>query len=343
MTSEPTPSEYFTGIDFNPSFYQDTGTTGTIGLSETTVNALYLRKTVADTATAVETFNSGLKSSIYNSVAPSDNVALFTANTTGDINFATSSIRTPANPIDIGGINSLIRFGGTSNAQITTVDNTAKFTIVKSAQFEPGIPNGILHIASSQESELGVLNIGLSALRTGAINIATEVTGYQDINIASLSSTVQKININRPLTVKYANSTYATDLTQIGSEKTTFVNSKPMSSGAIVNLCSLLAVPIGRYMIYYYIENTIATNTVSFNPYEVGVTVSNASFNVIVGGMYQRENATNINRAIGIHNDFRCDYFNLTSSYDIYLVAKYTWLGTGTIATTASFKLVRIG
>ena len=24
MTSEPPPSEYFTGIDFNPSFYQDT-------------------------------------------------------------------------------------------------------------------------------------------------------------------------------------------------------------------------------------------------------------------------------------------------------------------------------
>jgi hypothetical protein len=49
MTSEPPPSEYFTGIDFNPSFYQDTGTTGTTGLSETTANALYLRKTVADT------------------------------------------------------------------------------------------------------------------------------------------------------------------------------------------------------------------------------------------------------------------------------------------------------
>ncbi len=39
----------------------------------------------------------------------------------------------------------------------------------------------------------------------------------------------------------------------------------------------------------------------------------------------------------------RCGYINLTASYDIYLVAKYTWLGTGTIATTANFKLVRIG
>ncbi len=96
-------------------------------------------------------------------------------------------------------------------------------------------------------------------------------------------------------------------------------------------------------MIYYSIDNTIATGTVTFSPYEVGVSVSNASFGVIVGGMFQRENATNISRAIGLHNDFRCGYINLTASFDIYLVAKYVWTGTGTVTTRAMFKIVRIG
>jgi hypothetical protein len=116
-----------------------------------------------------------------------------------------------------------------------------------------------------------------------------------------------------------------------------------MSTGTPVNLCTFNAVPIGRYMIYYNIENTIAGNTVTFNPYEVGVTIATASFNVILGGMYQRENATTITRALGLHSDFRCGYINLTVSNDIFLVAKYTWAGTGTVTTTANFKIVRIG
>ena len=71
MTSETPPSEYFPGIDFNPSFYQDTGTTAGL-VPETTANALYLRKTVADTATAVETFNTGIKTNTIDNVLATD-------------------------------------------------------------------------------------------------------------------------------------------------------------------------------------------------------------------------------------------------------------------------------
>jgi hypothetical protein len=339
MSADNPPTYNFNGINFNPSFYTETVTND---FSQVIADTRYLIKTQNDTATGLETFTGGIKSNIYNSVLQSDNVSLFTGNT-GNINFATSSLRTPATPIDIGGINCLIRFGGTSSAQITTADNSAYFVTSKAAAFEPGVATGILQIASSQESAIAVLNIGNAALRTGDINIATQVTGTQNINIASLNSTLQKININRPLTVKYVNSTYATDLSQIGSEKTTFITSNAMSSGTIVNLCSFTAVPIGRYMIYFNIENTITTNTVSFNPYEVGVTISTASFSVILGGMYIRENEPTSTKALGLHSDFRCGYINLTVSNNIYLVAKYTWTGTGVITTTANFKIVRIG
>jgi len=52
------PEYYFDGVNFNPAFYaNDTGG----GFTEAQANALYLKKTVADTATALETFNAGIK------------------------------------------------------------------------------------------------------------------------------------------------------------------------------------------------------------------------------------------------------------------------------------------
>jgi hypothetical protein len=51
------PEYYFPNIDFNPAFYA----LDTDGLTQSTANTLYLRKTVPDTATALETFTSGIK------------------------------------------------------------------------------------------------------------------------------------------------------------------------------------------------------------------------------------------------------------------------------------------
>ena len=59
MSSSNPPYPYYNGIPFNPSFFtSDTGTGS--GLTETAANALYLRKTTPDTATALETFNGGI-------------------------------------------------------------------------------------------------------------------------------------------------------------------------------------------------------------------------------------------------------------------------------------------
>jgi hypothetical protein len=111
MTSETPPSEYFPGIDFNPSFYQDTGTTAGL-VPETTANALYLRKTVADTATAVETFSSGITTISINSVFLTSDVVNLISDGTGILNIGASSSRTSTGPIVLGGLSSLIRFRG---------------------------------------------------------------------------------------------------------------------------------------------------------------------------------------------------------------------------------------
>jgi hypothetical protein len=58
MSADNPPTYYFTGINFNSSFYEPTGT-GDLTLAQ--ANSLYLKKTVADTATAIETFSAGIE------------------------------------------------------------------------------------------------------------------------------------------------------------------------------------------------------------------------------------------------------------------------------------------
>ena len=70
MSSSNPPYPNFNGITYNRSYFSSNTTTSS-GLTQTQANALYLQKTVADTATGVETFTSGTKSSNYDVVTPS--------------------------------------------------------------------------------------------------------------------------------------------------------------------------------------------------------------------------------------------------------------------------------
>ena len=55
----PPPLYDFPSLDFNPTIFETTSTSGS-GLTQSQANALYLQKTVADTATAQETFSGGI-------------------------------------------------------------------------------------------------------------------------------------------------------------------------------------------------------------------------------------------------------------------------------------------
>jgi hypothetical protein len=60
----------YIGITYNSQFFvEETG-----GLSEAQANALYLRKTFPDTATALETFNSGVKTDSISSISTNGNL-----------------------------------------------------------------------------------------------------------------------------------------------------------------------------------------------------------------------------------------------------------------------------
>jgi len=74
--SASNPPTYVVSI-YNPSFF----TTSTTGLTVGQANSLYLSKTVADTASGIETFTSGTKSSNYDVVTPSSVMLIGTSQT----------------------------------------------------------------------------------------------------------------------------------------------------------------------------------------------------------------------------------------------------------------------
>ena len=112
MTSYNTPSSiYFNGIDFNPSIIEQ-GNTVTSGLTQAQASALYLQKTVADTATATESFSNGIKSSVVD-VYPAS---------TSTMTFAAS-----ANAVNIGQNSSTTTTNGNTNLAATFTSGNAYY------------------------------------------------------------------------------------------------------------------------------------------------------------------------------------------------------------------------
>jgi hypothetical protein len=99
------PDYYFTGINFNPAFYAQVSG---IGLSEATANTLYLRKTVPDTATAQETFSSGIITSSIRTPLVGSSLIIGDTLTTGNVDigsiFAQTFLRGTVNADTIVGL-----------------------------------------------------------------------------------------------------------------------------------------------------------------------------------------------------------------------------------------------
>ena len=72
MTSANPPYPYFNNIAYNSAFFATSGA----GLTVSQANAKYLQKTIADTATALETFNSGVATASVSSTSSSTNMTI---------------------------------------------------------------------------------------------------------------------------------------------------------------------------------------------------------------------------------------------------------------------------
>ena len=156
-----------------------------------TANLLYLRKTYPDTATAIETFNAGILTSIVNGQTSNSNMNIATNITGGTINVGTANVRTSVLHLGDGdylsaGANTHIN-NGVSNASNTNIMNGTSTT-------------GTCNIMTGSTSS-GIINIA-TGTGSSSVNIATGTTTGA-VNIGNTSNIVtmtgSQVNINTPL------------------------------------------------------------------------------------------------------------------------------------------------
>ena len=271
------PDYYFTGINFNPAFYAtDSG-----GLSVETANALYLRKTVADTATAIETFNLGIKAQKVDGLLSSslmyvgNNItsgSLFLGNTgirtKNQGVFETTSIRTPATngqltictdliaggSVDVGTSASITNLYGTSKTNTLDALGGATATMNLASSITSGTINlmtntlvsGTFNLMYNAVSNaIGTINIGQYNTSPSTTFTTTNIRG--DVNIGTVGGATIT-TINRPLTVGYVPSAI-TNNTQIGYTVEDTINITTLTSGNQFAFTTGVTLPAGVWLI----------------------------------------------------------------------------------------------
>ena len=223
MTSASPPYPWFSGITYNPSFFASSSTGD---LTKAQANALYLRKTVPDIATALETFNSGIQTNNVDSI--------------GNDLYLNSS-----NTLNIGTLTSPVLNMVTQNSSTSIVN-------IKTGTFTTGDVNictgngraGVLHLGDGNNLLAGSgthlnngtfnasnTNIANGDNTSGSVNILSGVSSTGTINLGQITGTVT-INVNRPLTPLY---TAAPASTHIGYIYTLPLPTFPVTFGASPN------------------------------------------------------------------------------------------------------------
>ena len=160
MTSLPPPTYYFNGIYFNPAFYNPSS----LGLTTSTANSLYLRKTYADTATAQETFSGGI---LTTSVNASTGTLIIGNNDPLNIGFGNSRAGAVINlgngtgNLNLGNNDGgTVRIGSSANGMNYQFDNMNLITSTNNYSLLSTQTSGILNIGTGARTTAGSINIG---------------------------------------------------------------------------------------------------------------------------------------------------------------------------------------
>ena len=229
MTTVPPPSEQFTGVYYNPSFWISSSTT----LSQAVANTLYLRKTTTDSASALETFNGGIASQNIAATSLTTQANLFTTQTSGTVQLGNSSVSVHCSNIDCNG-NSI------NNATNPTTGN--------------------ITICNNQTS--GTLSLGTNASRTGAITIGANANtinlgGYLTPSYTTMPSSNTQIGYK--LSTALTNTTVGVSVTLIGGTFPTIPAGVWLIQGY-----AMLPTATGN-VVHLSINNSLAINTGAVN------------------------------------------------------------------------------
>jgi len=231
MTTTLPPSEQFTGIFYNPAFW----TTASSSLTLEDANALYLRKTTPDTATALETFASGLSTQSQTAPSLSTDVLLYQNQTAGTIKLGPVARSVHVSNIDCQG--NAINNGSTPTT-------------------------GAITIGASQTS--GTISIGAGGSRTaaGSITIGAALCsinfgGY----LTPTYTTMPSVNTQ----IGYKLSTALTNTT-VGTTVTTIAGTFPTIPAGVWLIQGYATLPVATGVaVHLTINNSVAINAGAVN------------------------------------------------------------------------------
>jgi hypothetical protein len=362
--STPRPTESFLGIDFNPSFW----ISNTTSLTQDVANQLYLRKTTTDSASALETFNGGVKtnelsaisgdlninysspasansiyigngfSSVYfNGAAPAEFVDGLTSSTYNLLNGAVAATMFSSQTAEVNLFGNLsastLRLGNQTTPQschISQVDCSG-------SQINNAVNNnsGNLSVGNLQTS--GILNIGTSTTRTGNINIGSGAGAGNTSSIQLGSSTGSgAISVNRPLTIGYTVNPVAGQIGEVirapALTPTAFPTGTAVAQTAAVSV-NYLTLPRGVW--YTSATMGLSCSTVAGTLSQTSVYIQQISPTVLVAN--QRDDvpaftAPGGSLVFNIKNS--SGVLVMTGSNTVRLSYEMTYVGLGAVYTT---------
>jgi len=262
----------------------------TSGLNQTQANKLYLQKTVADTATATETFSGGILTNTINPTTGTGTVGINSgAGNAGGVNILNGAYtigQTVGTVNILSGTNAAGSIGGNMNLFTTsrgtlTIGSSAtnQMLVNTQPQFNQGIisdkmdglvPTSAMTIGSNLG--LGTVEIGNASTFTGGINIGTKgrVPSASIISIGGGSGTTttlysgttylgytgSTLNVATPMTPTYNPSAITSG--KIGYSVTPTYNTPYSLSPSVVKNIATYSLPVG----VYFIQASILTPTV---------------------------------------------------------------------------------
>lgn len=300
MSAFPPPT-YVVSI-YNPSFFSSTTTSGlTLGQA----NGLYLQKTTTDTATALETFSSGIATNSLTTTTLASNLQIGSSTNTGKITIST---------INTGNTDATaaISIGADSGSKTIKINNSVNSVHLSSIDCTSSsinnVSNGTGDVSIGNLQTSGVIYLGSGNSRTSAINIGVSASnsnpfGINFGNSASTStfngavSSTGLITANGGLYMGTSNNITLGDGTipptpsQLGNKIASTrlgVSTDVLASGITKSLASLAIPTAGVYYVFGQFSPTVSGATITLigqNVSDTMNTFANSLINNSFGGL----------------------------------------------------------
>lgn len=246
---------------FNPAYFA----TSSGGISLATASGLFLNKTSADTATALETFNSGIATNSINPTSSTSAMTISSSSNTGSITIDTgitgSTNASPAIAIGTSNVAKVIKIGsGNANNSM----HIGSLDIAGTSINNITGASGAIVIGDSQTT--GTLAIGDGSTRTGAVTIGSLSTSTVPITIGNTAA-ASTTTIRNPI-MSYSYTTIPTYVSgQIGFKTIAIFNTvggNALTLNTLATALTTASCPIGIYLVEYTIR-LAATGAASCN------------------------------------------------------------------------------